>query len=195
MWLPGEGGAAALADVLIGKVNPSGKLPVTFPQRSGDDLADLNSSKSAYSEGLLVGYRGYRARGVKPLFPFGHGLSYTSFAYSSLSVPSSAPGGKPVTVRLTLRNTGKREGQEVVQVYVEPVEPVTGEPRRTLRAFRKITIEAGGRQDAVLNLDPRAFSFYDVEVSGWRVRPGVYRVLAGSSSEDIRQTGEIRIDP
>ena len=194
MWLPGEGGAAALADVLTGKVNPSGKLPVTFPQRTGDDVADLKTSKSVYSEGLLVGYRGYRARGVKPLFPFGHGLSYSSFAYSQLSAPASVSGAKPVTVRVNVRNTAKRAGQEVVQIYVEPVEAAPGEPPRALRAFRKVAIPAGGRQTVALTLDPRAFSIYDTKAGGWRVRPGAYRVLAGASSEDIREVKSLRVD-
>ncbi|WP_423605620.1 beta-glucosidase H [Sphingomonas sp. MS122] len=193
MWLPGEGGAAALADVLTGKINPSGKLPVTFVQRTEDDPVDLKSSKSAYSEGLLVGYRGYRARGTKPLFPFGHGLSYTSFAYSPIKLPAHANGGTPVAVRLTVRNTGKRAGQEVVQLYVEPVEPQPGEPPRTLRAFRKVAIPAGAQREVTLTLDPRAFAFYDPEAGGWRVRAGAYRVLAGASSEDIRQTGTIHV--
>ena len=131
---------------------------------------------------LFRSYRGYQARGVKPLFPFGHGLSYTSFAYSPLNVPARASGAKPVTVKLTVRNTGKRTGQEVVQLYVEPVEPAAGDPPRTLRAFHKVAIPAGGKREVTLTLDPRAFSFYDVKAGGWRVRPGGYRVLAGSSS-------------
>lgn len=195
MWLPGEGGAAALADVLTGKVNPSGKLPVTFVQRTEDDPVDLKSSKSVYSEGLLVGYRGYRVRGVRPLFPFGHGLSYTSFAYSEVKLPARATGDKPVTVELIVRNTGKRAGQEVVQLYVEPANPLPNEPVRTLRAFGKVAIPAGGQRKVTLTLDPRAFSAYDPKAGGWRVRPGGYRVLAGASSEDIRQIGEIRVDP
>jgi beta-glucosidase len=194
MWLPGEGGAAALADVLTGKVNPSGRLPVTFLQRTEDDTVDLKSSKSVYSEALLVGYRGYQARGVKPLFAFGHGLSYTSFAYSALELPTRAAGGKPVTVRVTVRNTGKRAGQEVVQIYVEPAAPRPGEPVRTLRAFRKVAIPAGGRREVTLTLDPRAFSFFDPAARAWRVRPGTYRVLAAASLEDIRQAGEILVD-
>lgn len=195
MWLPGEGGAATLADVLTGKVNPSGKLPVTFLQRTEDDPVDLKSSKSVYSEGLLVGYRGYRARGIKPLFPFGHGLSYTSFDYSALRLPARVAGDEPATARLTIRNTGKRDGQEIVQIYVEPVEPEPGGPPRTLRAFGKVAIPAGGRRDVALTLDPRAFSTYDPKVGGWRVRPGAYRVLAGASSEDIRQVSTVHVDP
>ena len=109
--------------------------------------------------------------------------------------PARATGGKPVTVKLTLRNTGKRAGQEVIQLYVEPVKAIPGEPPRALRAFQKIALPAGGRREVTLTLDPRAFSFYDDKAGGWRVRPGAYRVLAGSSSEDIRQTGEIRVDP
>ena len=98
-----------------------------------------------------------------------------------------------MTVRLAVRNTGKRAGQEVVQLYVEPAELAPGEPPRTLRAFRKVGFPAGAQREVTLTLDPRAFSFYDLKAGGWRIRPGAYRVLAGASSDDIRQTGAINI--
>ncbi|MBO9499522.1 MAG: glycoside hydrolase family 3 protein [Novosphingobium sp.] len=191
LWLPGEGGAAALADIVAGKVNPSGRLPVTFPARTEDDPVDIRSAKSTYAEGLLIGYRGYLARGVEPLFPFGHGLSYTSFAWSPLQVPKRATPGKPVTVSLQVRNTGAREGKDVVQIYVEPPQTTQGEPPRALRAFAKVALPAGAKRTVKLTLDTRAFSVFDPETHAWRVRPGIYRVVAGASVTDIRSNGTI----
>jgi beta-glucosidase len=193
MWLPGEGGAAALADVLLGKTDPSGRLPVTFPVRSEDDPTDLRSAKSAYSEGLLVGYRGFAARGVKPLFPFGHGLSYTSFAWSGFTAPARVTGDKPVTLRLTVRNTGARSGKEVVQVYVAPAEPGAGDPPLALRGFAKLSLAPGARRIVTIVLDPRAFSAWDETAKAWRVRPGRYRLMVGASSADIRAVREVEV--
>jgi beta-glucosidase len=193
MWLPGEGGAAALADILLGKTNPSGRLPVTFPARSEDDLTDLRSAKSAYSEGLLVGYRGFAARGVKPLFPFGHGLSYTSFAWSGLTAPARVTAGKPIKLRLTVRNTGPRSGREVVQAYVAPASPGTGDPPLALRGFTTLSLAPGARQAVTITLDPRAFSAWDELAKAWRVRPGRYRLMVGASSADIRAVRDIEV--
>ncbi|MET0245941.1 MAG: glycoside hydrolase family 3 C-terminal domain-containing protein, partial [Sphingomonas sp.] len=189
MWLPGEGGSAALADILFGRVNPSGKLPVSFLARTEDDRVELKGSRATYSDGLQVGYRGYEAHGIKPLFPFGHGLSYTRFDYSGLKAPARVRGDVPVNVRLTVRNSGSRPGKEVVQLYVAPAVPVEGEAGRQLRAFAKVEIPAGKARHLTLTLDPRAFAFYDVATGAWQVRPGSYRLMVGSSSEDIR--GEI----
>ena len=193
MWLPGEEGAAALAEVLLGKIDPSGRLPVTFPMRDEDDPTDLRSVRSAYSEGLLIGYRGLAARGVQPLFPFGYGLSYTSFAWSGLTAPARVPGGRPVSLQLTIRNTGKRAGREVVQAYVAPVEPAAGDPPIALRGFAKISLEPGKRQVVTILLDPRAFSTWDKAAKAWRVRPGRYRLMVGASSADIRVAREIEV--
>ncbi len=191
MWLPGEGGAAALADILFGRVNPSGKLPVSFIARTEDDNVDLKPLKSNYSEGLEVGYRGFEARGVKPLYAFGHGLSYSRFDYSGLKTPARVQGGKPVTVELTLRNGGSRAGKEVVQLYVAPTIPIAGEAGRQLRAFAKIALPPARSRRVTLTLDPRAFSYYDVAAGKWQVRPGTYKLLVGASSEDVRLTGSI----
>lgn len=193
MWLPGEGGAAALANVLTGKVNPSGKLPVTFPARTEDDTINLKGAKTPYSEGMLVGYRANAASGLKPLFPFGHGLSYTSFTYSGLSAPARIKGGEAVSVRVTLRNDGKRAGKEVVQLYVAPVAPAEGEPPLALRGFAKVELAPRARRTATIPLDPRAFSRFDTAAGQWRVVPGRYKILAGASSGDIRETGEIEV--
>ncbi|MGK6319583.1 glycoside hydrolase family 3 C-terminal domain-containing protein [Sphingomonas sp. DT-204] len=193
MFLPGQGGAAALAGVLTGKVNPSGKLPVTFPARSSDDAIDLKSAKSQYAEGLLVGYRGYEARGVKPLFAFGHGLSYTSFAYSGLSGPARVKAGASVKVRFTLRNTGRIAGKEVVQIYVAPEERAENEPVKQLKGFTKVALAPGESRPVELMLDPRAFAGWDMETHRWVARGGAYQLLVGGASDDIRLRKPIQI--
>lgn len=193
MWLPGEGGAAALADILLGRVNPSGRLPVSFPARTQDDSIDLKPLKSSYSEGLQVGYRGDAARGTVPLFAFGHGLGYTRFDYSGMEAPQRVRNGAPVTVRLRLRNSGSRAGKEVVQLYVAPAVPVAGEAGLQLRAFAKVAVSAGGVRRVTLTLDSRAFSYYDVGAGKWRVRPGAYKLMVGASSDDIRMVRSILV--
>ena len=174
-------------------MNRWGKLRVSFPARTEDDNINLKGAKTPYSERLLVGYRGYVAKGVKPLFAFGHGLSYTSFAYSALSAPARVKGGEALSVKLALRNDGKRAGKEVVQIYVAPVTPATGDPPIALRGFAKVDLAPGGRRTVTVTLDPRAFSQFDAERGQWRVVPGRYRIMAGSSSADIRQQREIDV--
>ena len=193
MWLPGQEGAAALADILTGRVNPSGKLPVTFPMKSADDPAVLTDAKSKYSEGLLVGYRGYEARGVAPLFAFGHGLSYTSFGYAGLVAPATVAPGTPVKVRLSLSNTGKVAGKEVVQLYVARADRAPDEPIKQLGAFAKIALRPGQAKAIILTLDPRAFAGWDVATHRWVARAGRYQLLVGSASDDIRLKTEIRV--
>ncbi|MEG3150629.1 glycoside hydrolase family 3 C-terminal domain-containing protein [Sphingomonas sp. ZT3P38] len=193
LWLPGEGGSAALADILFGRVSPSGKLPVSFPARTEDDAVDLKNPKSAYREGLLLGYRGFEARGVEPLFAFGHGLSYTQFVYSDLQAPRQTQAGKPVKVRLTVQNSGSRAGKEVVQLYVAPTVPLANEAKKQLRSFAKIDIPAGGKRRVELTLDPRAFSFYDIASKSWQVRAGAYQLMVGSSSDDLRLSSTINV--
>ena len=186
MWLPGQEGPSALADILTGKVNPSGKLPVTFPARSADDRTALTGMRSQYQEGLLVGYRGYEARSIAPLFAFGHGLSYTTFAYGDLTAPPSVMPGKPVTVRLSLGNTGNVAGKEVVQLYVARVDRMSEEPIKQLKAFAKVELQPGESKTVRLNLDSRAFAYWDVATHRWIARAGTYRLLVGGGSDDIR---------
>lgn len=193
MWLPGQEGAAALADILTGKVNPSGKLPVTFPRRSDDDLTLLTDLKTRYAEGLLVGYRGYEARGVAPLFAFGHGLSYTSFGYEGLVSPATTAPGVPVELRLSLRNTGKRAGKEVVQLYVARAGRTPDEPIKQLAAFAKVALKPGESRTVNLTAGPRAFAFWDAAKHQWVARAGAYQLLVGSASDDIRLRGEINV--
>ncbi|QNA86142.1 glycoside hydrolase family 3 protein [Sphingomonas sp. So64.6b] len=193
MWLTGQSGPAALAGILTGKVNPSGRLPVTFPARDADDVIKMDAGTSSYSEGLLVGYRSFDARGVTPLFAFGHGLSYTSFDYGKAVAPARIKAGAATKVMLEVRNTGKRDGMEVVQLYVAPVDRAATEPVKQLRAFAKVAIPAGSRQSVVLTLDPRAFATYDVVAKAWMVRPGRYRLMIGAASDDIRTVKDIEV--
>ncbi|WEK43414.1 MAG: glycoside hydrolase family 3 C-terminal domain-containing protein [Candidatus Sphingomonas colombiensis] len=193
MWLPGQEGATALADILIGKTNPSGKLPVTFPLRTADDATPLSDLKTKYTDGLLVGYRGYEARAVAPLYAFGHGLSYTSFGYAGLTAPATVAPGASVKIRLSLRNTGKLAGKEVVQLYVARDDRTPDEPIKQLAAFSKVALQPGESRSVELTLDPRAFAYWDTATHDWVARAGSYQLLAGSASDDIRLKKTIRV--
>ena len=191
-WYPGEEDGAAVAAVLFGAVNPSGKLPITFPKRD-EDLPLQTAAQypgvgdqAQYSEGLLVGYRWYDAKQIEPLFAFGHGLSYTTFAYKDLKV---APPSKDmqVTVEFDVTNTGSRAGAEVAQVYVGlPSLPNVPQPPRQLKGFRRVALAAGQTAHVTLALDARSFSYWDAATHGWKVAPGHYTISAAASSRDIR---------
>ncbi len=197
-WWPGEEGGNAIADVLLGKVNPSGKLPVTYPRALTDVPAFAKArfpgvdGRAVYSEGVLVGYRWYDRKGIKPLFPFGHGLSYTSFHYRDLVVRElrgGTPGGiGRVRVSLRVANVGPRRGAEVVQLYLGLPRPAPGvvQPPKALKRFKRVEIPSGRSRDLTFVLEDRDFSFWDADSNRWRVAPGCYRVQVGSSSRDIR---------
>ncbi len=179
----------ALADVLCGDVNPSGKLPMTLPQRLQDTPAFVNypgTREQLYGEGIFVGYRWYDARGVTPRFPFGHGLSYTQFDYSDLQVPSTAKLGEPVEISITVKNTGAVAGKEVVQVYVRDAQASLARPLKELKRFAKVELKPGEAKPIRFSLDGRAFAFYDPYAKRWVVEPGEFEILVGSSSRDIR---------
>jgi len=189
-WLNGEGGPEALAQVLFGEVTPSGKLPFTFPKRLTDTPAYLYYSggrDANYGEGVFIGYRYYDERDIDPLFPFGHGLSYTTFEYGNLRVPQSVTVGKPVAVSVDVKNTGSRPGEETVQLYVgdeattEVVRPV-----KELKAFEKVKLGPGETKTVSFTLTPRDLAYYDVHSSAWTSTPGTHRIFIGSSSRDIR---------
>jgi beta-glucosidase len=196
-YYPGMENGNAVARVLLGEVNPSGKLPVTLPVRLEDTPAFVNypgGKEVRYGEGIFVGYRHYDARDVTPLFPFGHGLSYTTFAYRGLRVPKTAKAGKPVRVSVTVQNTGDRPGQEVVQLYVRDVAARVPRPPKELKRFAKISLQGGESQAVSFELDERALAFYDVDRKAWVAEPGEFEVLIGSSSRDIRAQAAFRLE-
>jgi beta-glucosidase len=198
-WYGGEEGGHAVASVLFGDINPSGRLPVTFPA----DETHLPASTPAqypgvndeatYSEGVFVGYRYYDANKIAPLFPFGHGLSYTQFDYGDLSVSSVGVGG--VRVALRVRNTGMRAGTEVVQLYLEMPSTDVSEPPRQLKGFRKVDLAPGESQPIVFLLDTRAMSHWDTKAQAWSASVGTYGIDVGASSRDIRLSSKFEYQP
>jgi beta-glucosidase len=193
-WYPGQECGNAIADVLFGVVNPAGRLPQTFPMRLEDNPAVGNypgeNGHVRYAEGVFIGYRHYQARDIAPLFAFGHGLSYTSFAYSNLEV---APVGLSVNVRLEVANTGARAGQEVVQLYIHDVNSSLERPPMELKAFAKLGLEVAESRTVRFELDHRALAFYDASRAAWHVEAGEFEVLVGAASDDIRLRGSFTL--
>jgi beta-glucosidase len=193
-------GGNALARVLFGDANPSGKLPCTFPKRLEDSPAHaLNAYPGTnnivtYAEGLLVGYRWFDAKRTEPLFPFGYGLSYTKFRYSGLKLTRDKdPKSVGVTVEFEIANAGVREGSEAVQIYVQPVKPSVERPIKELKDVVKVSLKPGQKQKVSLRLDHSAFAFYDPNRKGWVAEAGRFKILAGSSSRDIRLDGQVKL--
>jgi len=197
-YLGGQAWGGALADLLFGKANPSGKLAETFPARLEDTPSFLNfpgeSKRVEYREGIFVGYRHYDAMHISPLFPFGHGLSYTTFSYGSLSLDRTAMGEQQtVTVTVPLTNTGKVAGAEVVQLYVGDNEASVIRPVRELKAFAKVFLAAGETKIVELVLDRRSFAFWSIDEKNWVVETGEFELSVGSSSRDLRQFVSITV--
>ncbi|HZR28206.1 MAG TPA: glycoside hydrolase family 3 C-terminal domain-containing protein [Terriglobales bacterium] len=204
-WYPGEEDGNAVAAVLFGDVNPSGKLPMSFPAA----LADLPTNTAAqwpgvngvahYSEGVFMGYRHYDAHNIQPLFAFGHGLSYTSFSYQNLAIaPASFSfNGNPnqtVTVDFDVTNMGTRLGAEVAELYVGIPSTAVPEPPKWLKGFQKILLTPGQTGHVQLQLDERSFAYWDVTSHSWKVAPGTYQIIVGASSRDIRLQGQVMIN-
>ncbi|MBX0290306.1 glycoside hydrolase family 3 C-terminal domain-containing protein [Hymenobacter sp. HSC-4F20] len=198
-WYPGMEGGTALARVLFGDVNPSGKLPMTFPVKLEDSPAHKlgeypstagNPLKQTYKEDVFVGYRYFDTYKVAPQFAFGHGLSYTTFEYGKLTVK---PGTQSATVTLSVRNTGKVAGAEVVQLYVHDEQASVKRPEKELKAFEKVFLKPGEAKTVTLTLGPDAFRYYDEAKKQWVLEPGKFSLLVGSSSRDIRQQGEVKL--
>jgi beta-glucosidase len=192
-YYPGQENGNAVANVLLGKVNPSGKLPVTFPKRLVDSPAYINASYPGcrevnYGEGIFVGYRYYDQKAIEPLFPFGYGLSYTTFAYSKVKAPKKVKAGQPLEVSVTVTNTGKVAGKEIVQLYVADRNASLPRPPKELKGFAKIELQPGESQVVSFTLDQRALSFYDPYKKQWVAEPGEFELLIGASSRDIRAT-------
>jgi beta-glucosidase len=196
-YYPGQEGGNALANILMGDVNPSAKLSVTFPKRYEDNPTYVNypgGREVRYGEGIFVGYRYYDQKGVEPLFPFGFGLSYTTFAYSDLRVPETVQPGESVEVSVTITNTGARAGKEVVQLYVGDKASSLVRPPKELKGFKKVSLDPGESKTADFVLDQRALSFYDPAQKQWVAEPGEFEVLVGSSSRDIRLRGAFTLE-
>ncbi len=196
-WYPGEEDGNAVAAVLFGDVDPSGRLPLTFPRKLPDLPAHTPQQYPGvdgvvhYSEGIFVGYRHYDEYGIEPLFPFGYGLSYTTFAYSNLTVARDenffADNGKrALTVALDITNTGKRAGGEVVELYLGlPSTAALPQPPKELKAFAKVYLKPGETRRVTLELPGSSLACWDTSRRGWTILPGTYRVMLGSSSRDI----------
>ena len=199
-WYGGTEGGTALANILFGDVNPSGKLPCTYPKRLEDSPAHAvgefpgRDGVVHYAEGLLVGYRWFDAKQIEPLFPFGYGLSYTKFDYSGLRlVAGSDPKGPVVTAEFEITNTGDRAGAEVAQLYVHQEKPSLPRPPKELKGFRKVTLNPGEKKTVSIALDRRAFAFYDPARAGWAAEADDFRLEVGSSSRDIRLQGALHL--
>ena len=206
-WYPGQEGGTALAQLLFGEFNPSGRLPISIERRWEDNAVHDSyypkpgEKKVEYTEGLFVGYRHFDKSGVKPLFPFGYGLSYTSFAYKNLTIApasdstSDAARSKDrlVTVGFDVTNTGARGGAEVSQVYVGDRHAAVPRPVKELKGFAKVELDPGQSKHVQVMLDRRAFSYYDVKNHKWTVAPGDFDIYVAHSSADIELTGKATV--
>lgn len=205
-WYPGQNGNRALAGILSGRINPSGKLPITIEKRfedtpgysylpPGEDVStrrdDMDPSVPihdiVYNEGVFVGYRWYESKKIEPLYRFGYGLSYTTFAYRDLTVSArNLKRGEECTVECTLKNSGKRRGMEVAQLYVQDAESSVPRPVKELKGFQKVDLEPGAETTVRFTLTERDLSFWDANTHGWRAEPGEFTIMIGASSDDIR---------
>ena len=197
-WLGGQAGAGGIADVLFGKVNPSGKLAETFPMKLEDTPAFLNfpgeQGDVLYGERIFVGYRYYDERKIKPLFPFGYGLSYTTFEYSDLIVSSKNTTDKEgLTVSMTVKNTGDVKGKEIVQLYVSATKSTLQRPEKELKKFTKISLEPGEEKTVTFKLESRDFSYFDAKRNMWIAESGAFVISAAASSRDIRLSETVNL--
>jgi beta-glucosidase len=200
-WYPGTSGGEAIANVLFGRVNPSGRLPVTFPkdesqlprpQQPGAGLPNGQAFAITYSEGATVGYKWYDSNKLEPLFPFGHGLSYTDFDYSRIRADLDPAGD--VTVTFSVKNDGRTAGKDVPQIYVSAPDGAGWEAPKRLGGFSKVDLQPGQETAVTVTIDPRLLAVYSsAGEGGWRIAPGEYKVMLGISSRDIRQTATIRL--
>ena len=195
-WYPGQEGGLAIARMLAGEISPSGRLPISIEARPEDNPTYDNyyvekpmtkrghsTLNVTYGEGIFVGYRGYEKKGVSPLYPFGHGLTYTSFEYSDLMVSRNGDG---VDVTLTVTNTGNFDAAEVVQIYVGEDNPCVARPAKELKGYDKVFIPKGESAVVTVRLPRSAFAFYDVDIHDWRINPGSFTIMVGASSQDIK---------
>ena len=196
-WYPGQAGGRAIAEVLTGAVNPSGRLPITFPadlaQTPRPELPGLGTPWGTpvtieYAEGAEVGYRWFAKTGATPLYAFGHGLSYTSFAYRDLKVQ----GGETITAQFTVVNTGRREGADVPQLYLTEA---AGDKRVRLLGFKRVSLRPGESRQVTVAADPRLLAWFDAAAGQWRIAGGIYRVAVGRAADDVTLTAEAALTP
>jgi beta-glucosidase len=196
-WYPGQEGGTAVAQLLLGEFDPSGKLPISIERRWEDNAAHDSyhpkdgEKKVTYKEGLFIGYRHYDKSGIKPLFPFGFGLSYTTFDYKNLTV--SQPQTDLVAVAFDLTNTGSRAGEEVCEIYVGDKHAPVPRPVKELKGFQKVKLNPGQTKHVQVTLDRRAFSYYDVKDRQWKVAPGEFELYVATSAAQIELTGKVTI--
>ena len=217
-WYPGQEGGTAIADVLFGKHNPEGKLPVSFDRSWQDDPSyayyypikgadtrlhvtennhppvDYDIPHVKYDDKLMVGYRYWTTTGKHPLFPFGFGLSYTTFSFSNLNVPATATSGSTVPVSFDVTNTGNADGAEVAELYVSDPSAKAKRPERELKGFEKVRLAPGATKHVTLSLDARAFSYWDEAKHNWTIDPGKFVILVGDSSENTPLHGDLTIN-
>jgi beta-glucosidase len=199
-WYGGQDGGTALAQILLGEVNPSGHLPATFERRAEDNPTFANyypepgTKRVVYKEGIFVGYRGYEHNHVKPLFPFGYGLSYTTFKFANLAVSPQSAGANPqVNVTFDVTNTGSRQGAEVAQVYVSEDHAKVERPERELKGFDRVALQPGETKHVSIALDARAFAYWSPETKKWTIDPGRFTIHAGDSVEETPLTGSVEL--
>jgi beta-glucosidase len=196
-WYGGMEAGRAIANVLFGDVNPSGKLPLTFPKKLSDSPAHVSkqtypgNEKVFYEEGIFVGYRHFDIKGIEPLFPFGFGLSYTSFNYENLTIKkANIKGDEIINVSAEITNIGKVKGKEIVQLYIQDVDSSIERPLKELKRFKKIQLDSKEMKEVTFELNKDDLSFYDPNEDKWSVESGKFKILIGSSSIDIRLEGE-----
>jgi beta-glucosidase len=199
-WYPGENGGQALGEILFGEVNPSGKLPITMEKSLLDNPTTANYPTTSdalsitYTEGIFVGYRGYEKNHIVPQYPFGFGLSYTTFAYSDLKIaPPQLGGNNHVTVSFTVTNTGNLAGAEIAELYVGQQNPPIARPIKELKGFQKVFLQPGASQKVTLDLDQRSVAYFNTAIHQWDGLPGTYNVLVGASSQDIQLSGQFSV--
>lgn len=191
MWLAGEGAGRAVADILTGRVNPSGKLAETFPKKQRSDVDFGDEMRVIYREGLEVGYRYYDRHPEEIAYPFGHGLSYTDFVYTDGAAEAD---GETLKIRLKVTNSGSRAGAEVVQIYAGQCAPVMSRPLKELKGFEKVFLEAGESRELEMEIPLRELGYYNTMLHDWVVENDIYRISIGASSRDIRLEQKIRIE-
>ncbi len=196
-WYPGQEGGTALAAILFGDINPSGKLPATFEKKWEDNPSypyymTKDGKSVPYTEGVFVGYRGYDSKEIEPQFCFGYGLSYTQFGYSNLKItPATKSGQSKFKVKFNIKNTGDRAGAEIAQLYVHEYNPLIPRPVKELKGFKKVYLKPGESKTIELTLEKDAFSYFDPTSKQWVADPGEFEIRIGSSSRDIRLRGDL----